>query len=310
VLLPRYSPTAVLRGAQVALVFVLLNIISGAAVRLSDSGLGCPDWPTCSQRHLTPPLALHPAIEFGNRLVVVALVVAAGAALWLAVRRAPWRRDLVWLAGGLVAGVIGEAVLGGIVVYSKLNAYVVMSHFCLGILLLADATALALRAGRGGGRSLPRVRWPQIRLARVLVGLLGVVIVAGAATTGAGPHAGGKGAKRIPVPLDDLTRTHSGLVWLLGALTLLMLYSLYRSDAPAQVQERGRWLLGAMIVQGFIGYTQFFTHLPPLLVGVHVAGAALVWMAMLWFYSGLFVHPDPERVRPGVARRDTARVAG
>ncbi|HUA96246.1 MAG TPA: COX15/CtaA family protein, partial [Acidimicrobiales bacterium] len=188
--LPRYSPTAVLRGAQVALVFVLLNIISGAAVRLSDSGLGCPDWPTCSQRHLTPPLALHPAIEFGNRLVVVALVAAAGASLWLAVRRAPWRRDLVWLAGGLVGGVIGEAVLGGIVVYSKLNAYVVMSHFCLGILLLADAVALALRAGRGGGRSLPRVRGPEIRLARVMVGLLGLVIVAGAATTGAGPHAG------------------------------------------------------------------------------------------------------------------------
>lgn len=304
--MPRSTPTTVLRSAQIALVMVVLNIISGAAVRLSDSGLGCPDWPTCSRRQLTPPLALHPAIEFGNRLVVVALVIAAGACLWFALGRVPWRRDLVWLSAGLVGGVIGEAVLGGIVVYTKLNAYVVMTHFCLGIVLLADATALALRAGRGGGLSRPRVRRPEVRLARVMVALLGLVIVAGTATTGAGPHAGGKGAKRVPVALDDVTRLHSGLVWVLVVLTLAMLYSLYRSDAPAAIQQRGRLLLWAMFAQGLIGYTQFFTHLPPLLVGVHVAGATLVWMAMLWFYSGLFEHPAAERVAPTFVERAPA----
>ena len=287
---------------------VVLNIISGAAVRLSDSGLGCPDWPTCSRRSLTPPLSLHPAIEFGNRMVVVALVISAGACLWFAIGRVPWRRDLVWLAVGLVGGVIGEAVLGGIVVYTKLNAYVVMSHFCLGLVLLSDATALALRAGRGGGRSRARVRRAEVRLARAMVAVLAVVVVAGTATTGAGPHAGGKGAKRIPVSLDDLTRTHSGFVWLLVGLTLLMLYHLHRSDAPAALQERGRLLLWAMFAQGLIGYTQFFSHLPPLLVGVHVAGAALVWMAMLWFYSGLFDHPPADRMVPFSMLRAPAAV--
>jgi heme a synthase len=300
---PKSSPLVVLRSAQIALVLVVANIVSGAAVRLSDSGLGCPDWPSCTQRHLTPPLALHPAIEFGNRMVVVALVIAAGACVWFTMTRAPRRRDLTLLAWGLVAGVVGEAVLGGIVVYTKLNAYAVMTHFCLGIAVLSDATALALRAGRGRGLSRARVRRPEVRLARVMVVVLGFVIVAGSATTGAGPHAGGKGAKRIPVTLDDVTRVHSGMVWVLVALTLLMLYHLHRSDVPDEVQQRGRMLLWAMFAQGLIGYTQFFSHLPPLLVGIHVAGAALVWMSMLWFYSGLFVHPEEQRPVPTYAGR-------
>ena len=110
---PPSQPPAFRRLCQFTLVIVVLNIVTGAAVRLSDSGLGCPDWPTCSRHQLTPPLSLHPVIEFGNRAVVVVLVVACAAALIGAWRRSPFRKDLTWLAGGLILGVIGEAVLGG-----------------------------------------------------------------------------------------------------------------------------------------------------------------------------------------------------
>ncbi len=121
----RIGPRPFLLICRITLATVVLNVITGAAVRLSDSGLGCPDWPTCSQHHLTPALRLHPLVEFGNRLVVFLLVVACAVTVIAAFLRRPARRDLRWLAGGLILGVIGEAVLGAFVVYSKLNAYVV-----------------------------------------------------------------------------------------------------------------------------------------------------------------------------------------
>lgn len=284
------TPLAFLRLAQVTVGVVALNIVSGAAVRLSDSGLGCPDWPTCTRRHLTAPLAGHRGIEFGNRLVVVLVVVAAAACLVAAWRRTPRRRDLVWLSAGLTAGVLGEAVIGGIVVYSKLNPYVVMTHFLVGMALLTDAVVLALRAGRAPDPGRWRVPVADRRLAVAAMAALGLAVAAGTATTGAGPHAGGKGAVRIPVPLDDMARTHSGIVLVTGALVLALLWLLWRHRAPEAVQARGRLLLWAMVAQGAVGYLQFFTHLPPLLVGVHVLGAATVWTTMVWFVDGLRGH--------------------
>jgi cytochrome c oxidase assembly protein subunit 15 len=281
-----------LRITQVAVVLVVLNIVTGAAVRLSDSGLGCPDWPTCARRHITPPLSLHPVVEFGNRMVVVALCVFTVAALLAALRRSPRRRELVWLSAGLVGGVVAEAVLGAVVVYSKLNPYVVMCHFLLGLAVLTDAVALALRAGRGpaGGAPVRVVARRPLIVSRVMLALLALAVAAGTATTGAGPHAGGVGAKRVPVPLADMARLHSGIVLVLVALTLALLVDLARDGAPAAVLDRARLLVGAMVLQGVIGYTQYFSHLPPLLVGVHVFGATVVWSAMVWFVDGLTRH--------------------
>jgi heme a synthase len=306
------TPRAFLRITQVTLVIVVLNIVTGAAVRLSDSGLGCPDWPTCSQHRLTPPLSLHPAIEFGNRMVVVVLCVATAVALLAALYRVPRRRDLVWLSAGLLGGVIGEAVLGAVVVYTKLNPYAVMTHFMVGIVLLTDAFVLALRAGRPEDKTVAvsKVARRERRISQVMLGLLAVVVVAGTATTGAGPHAGGPGAKRLPIALEDMTRIHSGLVLCLVALTLALLYLLDHTGAPSSVLERARLLLGVMVLQGGIGYMQYFTHLPAVLVGFHVFGATVVWMAMLWFSDGLTHHSggvDPDRHLSGdadaVARR-------
>ena len=139
----------------------------------------------------------------------------------------------------LIGGILAEAVLGGVVVYSKLNPYVVMTHFMVGIALLTVAVILALRSGRAAGPG-PLMVTPAVRrLARVMVGVLVLAIAAGTATTGAGPHAGGKGAKRIPVPLADMARTHAEIVIVLGVLTLATLYLLDRTRAPARVVERG-----------------------------------------------------------------------
>jgi cytochrome c oxidase assembly protein subunit 15 len=238
-------------------------------------------------------------IEFGNRMVVFVLVVACGVTFVAALLRRPRRTDLTWLAGGLILGVIGEAVLGAFVVYSKLNPYVVGTHFMIGMGLLAVEVVLTMRAAHGPGRGTVVVTPAALWLGRAVVALLVVVLAAGAATTGTGPHAGGKGAKRIPLPLEDMTRIHAEIVITTVVVVLVLLWTLWRSDAPEAVQNRAYLLLGAMIVQGAIGYIQFFTHLPPVLVGVHVLGATLVWATALWFHHHLSDHPPEVAAAPG-----------
>jgi heme a synthase len=273
---------------------VVLNVVTGAAVRLSDSGLGCPDWPTCSQHRLTPPLSLHPLIEFGNRMVVTLLVIACAGTVVASFLRRPARNDLRWLSGGLILGVIGEAVIGAFVVYTKLNAYVVMTHFMVGMALLAVAVVLTLRAGHRAGRGTVVVTRGALWLTRVFLGLIVVVLAAGTATTGAGPHAGGRGAKRVPIGLEDMTRIHAEIVLSAGVVLLILLWVLWRTNAPSHVQDAGRVLLAVMVAQGIVGYTQFFTHLPAVLVGIHVFGASMVWSVALWFHHGLSDHqPEP-----------------
>ena len=289
------GPRAFLLLCRISLATIVLNVATGAAVRLSGSGLGCPDWPTCSHQRLTPPLSLHPDVEFGNRMVVTLLVISC-AVTWVAsLLRRPARRDLRWLSGGLLFGILGEAVLGAAVVYSKLNAYVVMIHFMIGIALLAVAVELCLRATHGPGRGTVAVSRRVLVLTRIYLVLLSCALVAGTATTGAGPHAGGKGAKRVPIGLSDMTRIHAETVWVTGIVLLAILYYLWKSDAPARVQQSGRVLLATMVVQGMIGYTQYFTKLPAVLVGFHVVGATIVVSVALWFHHGLSDHlPEVE----------------
>jgi heme a synthase len=286
----RIGPRPFLLVCRITLATVVLNVITGAAVRLSDSGLGCPDWPTCSQHHLTPVLRLHPLIEFGNRVVVFLLVVACAVTVVASFLRRPARRDLRWLSGGLILGVIGEAVLGAFVVYSKLNAYVVMTHFMVGMALVAVAVVLTLRAGHRSGRGTLVVTRGALLVTRILLGAIVVVLAAGAATTGTGPHAGGKGSKRIPLGLEDMTRIHAEIVIASVLVLLALLWILWRTDAPSHVQDAGRILLAVMVAQGIVGYTQFFTHLPAVLVGIHVFGATMVWSTALWFHHGLSDH--------------------
>jgi len=299
----RIGPRPFLFLCRFTLVTVMVNVATGAAVRLSGSGLGCPDWPTCSRDHLTPPLSLHALLEFGNRMVVVVLVIACGVTAVASFLRRPARRDLRWLSGGLVLGVVGEAVLGAFVVYSHLNPYVVMVHFLIGIALLAVAVVLTLRAVHGPGRGTLQVTRGALWMTRALLVLLTIAISAGAATTGTGPHAGGPGAKRIPLPLSDMARIHAEIVWATGLLLLALLWVLWRTNAPARVQNAGLTVLAVIVAQGLIGYTQYFTHLPAALVGFHVVGATVVWSVALWFHNSLSSHPpdDADAVGPGSA---------
>ncbi len=301
--LPTVGQEAFRRLSVASLAAVMLIVATGAAVRLSGSGLGCPDWPSCYQHRFTAELSYHPLIEFGNRLVTVALTVTLVATLLGALRRRPYRRDLAWLAAGLVAGVLGQAVLGGIVVYTKLNPYLVMAHFALSMAMVAAAAVLLHRSSRdytpGAGRLL--VMRPVLLVARGAVALLGMVVLAGTAVTGAGPHSGAAQnqlqPRRIPVSLRSMAELHSSLALLLVGIVLALAVSLHVLDVPERVRRAGRLFVAVLVAQAGIGYVQYFTHLPALLVEVHVIGAMSLVVGGVQFLLALTAHP-PEPVAP------------
>ena len=299
--IPTVSPSLSHRLNVLALVLTALIVVTGGAVRLTGSGLGCSDWPSCSAGHLTPAVQFHGLVEFGNRLVTVVLVVAVAAAFLGAIFRSPRRRDLIWLSGGLVAGVLAQAVLGGIVVYTKLNPYVVMVHFVATMLLLVDAVVLVHRSTRDytPGSAHLLVPRPLIRLYYGLLTLLALVITAGTAVTGAGPHAGDSSgqqiAKRIPIALRDMAELHSSLALLLIGVTVGLVVALHLGDVPERVRRSGRILMAVMVAQAAVGYTQYFTHLPALLVEVHLLGATVLVMGAVQTFLACTYHA-PEAV--------------
>ena len=279
-----------------SLVASVLIVLTGAAVRLTGSGLGCPDWPSCYRHRLTAQLSYHPAVEFGNRLVTVLFVVVVAATLLVALRRRPFRRDLTALSGTLVGGVFAQAVLGGIVVYTKLNPYLVMVHLLLSMVVVVVAVVLVHRSSRdyspGSGTDL--VPGPIRLLARGVVLLLAVVLAAGTATTGAGPHAGGSQgqlvAKRIPIALRDMAEVHASLALLLVGTVLALAVALHAVPVPERVRQAGRALAAVLVAQGAVGYVQYFTHLPALLVEVHVIGATALVVGTTQFVLALTHH--------------------
>lgn len=299
--LPTVSPTVVRRLAIAALAGTAAIVLTGAAVRVTGSGLGCSDWPACMKGHLTPPLQFHSLVEFSNRMVTVALVVVIGAAFLATLRRRPFRRDLVWLSGGLVAGVLVEAVVGGLVVYSKLNPYLVMVHFLATLLLLVDAAVLAHRSKLDYSQASGRLLVPRamLLLSRGMVAMTAVVIAAGAATTGAAPDAGGATgqlvARRIPVALRDLAELHSTLALFLIGLVLSLAVALHAMDVSERVRKGARLLVVVLVCQGIIGYAQYFTHLPAALVELHELGATILVIGVVHYYLSL-THHAPERV--------------
>jgi heme a synthase len=293
------SPTTVRRLSVVSLVCVSAIVLTGAAVRVTGSGLGCTDWPSCTRTHLTPPLQFHSLMEFGNRMVTVLLVVVIGVTFLAAILRRPLRRDLAWLSGGLVTGVLVEAVVGGIVVYTKLNPYLVMVHFLATMLLVVNAAVLVHRASRdydAAGRLLvPRA---VLLLSRALVLLVAVVVAAGAATTGAAPDAGGapgqRVAPRIPVPLRELAELHSSLALFLIGIVLSLAVVLHALDVPERVRKAARMLVVVLVLQAVVGYTQYFAHLPAALVELHELGATVLVVGVVQFFLTL-THHAPER---------------
>ena len=244
--LPRRSltPETYRRLTLLALLSVAAIIVTGAAVRLTGSGLGCSDWPKCTERSFHSEWQFNAMVEFGNRLFTLVVSVAVILAVLGAHARVPRRRDLLWLAWGLVAGIVGQIVLGGLVVLFELKPPLVMGHFLLSMLLLLDAIVLHHRAGRPAGRRRPAVDGRILLLTRVLFAWTAVVVLTGTVVTAAGPNAGDEHVERLSWPLPDVTRLHSSFVLALVALTALFLVEIHRRPVPDVVRRSARLFLG------------------------------------------------------------------
>jgi heme a synthase len=281
--------------AYAALIALTLIVLTGAAVRLTGSGLGCPTWPKC-YGNVYPPLNTHAVIEFSNRLLTVPVSLAAGLAWLGALRRRPYRRELVWLGGLLPLGVIGQAVLGGFTVRGALDYGWVMGHFALSMLILAGAVALVWRAAHvpDGEPSLAdSAREPGdatlVWSVRALLALGALTIFAGTAATAAGPHAGGSPGQRINRlnidglgTMDFVIHRHGEIAFAFGLAALAVWFFARRRAADPRVRRALSTLCVLIALQGVVGLDQYETHLPSELVWVHVGLASLAWLATLW----------------------------
>lgn len=278
------------RLAWANLVAQVLIIVTGGAVRLTGSGLGCSTWPQCEPGQFTPVLhdemSVHTIIEFGNRtltgvLGIVALALAV--AVWRDGARPPWYRRLALVP---LAGVAAQAVIGGITVLADLHPAVVGLHMVVSLLLVAASTCLIALDGAPLGR--PAVTRPTVLAGRALLAVGAVLMVLGTVTTGAGPHGGDdEVAYRYAVDPVLAAKAHAGAVWAFVALVLACLWLLRREGAPRRTLRAWWVLLGVTAAQGLIGYVQYFTGLPELLVGVHLLGTGTLTAALTWAYCRL-----------------------
>jgi cytochrome c oxidase assembly protein subunit 15 len=280
--LPRTVDKSVRRLAVASLIGQTLLVLTGGAVRLTSSGLGCPTWPRCTDTSLvnTPEMGIHGFIEFGNRLLTFALAAVAALMLVYLWNLRKERRDLFLLALGLLASIPAQAVIGGITVLTNLNPWVVGLHFLVSMALVVLATLLVNRAFGRTGRfrtaalaALPGVMRPvtaAVALFSALAVMLGVVV------TGAGPHAGDADAPRNGLDWDLFSHIHAVPAYLVtaGTLVALALVLLRRITGPIRTAVLG--LLGVTVLQAVIGFTQYYNGIPALLVAAHMLGAAML----------------------------------
>jgi cytochrome c oxidase assembly protein subunit 15 len=309
---PHLSPIAYRRITIVAAVLLAIIIVTGAAVRLTNSGLGCPVGVSCpnSQLQAHGPSSEHATIEHVNRLFTGLVSVAVILAVLGSLVRIPRRRDLVWLSWGLVAGVFIQAVLGQLTVAFDLKPQFVMAHFLVSIVLLTDALVLVRRSGQPDGPAHTVVTGRTVVLGRVLVGLATLVLFTGTVVTGAGPHSGGgkhDDVSRLDIKLESAARVHGTTVMVFLAAVLVMVWMLRRDRAPRGVMQRATVLLVVLVAQAAIGYIQYFNDIPAFLVGIHVAGATAVWSATLMLLLGMYERTPSEVVAPPAADTLLAR---
>ena len=275
------SPTVVSRLALANAVANGAIVVTGGAVRLTGSGLGCPTWPRCTSASFvaTPELAGHGVIEFGNRLltfVLAAVAIATVVAVWRS-----QRRDLRPLSVLTFLGIPAQALLGGVTVLTGLDPWTVAAHFLVSIVLIALATVLWLRS-REPGVGQPLLRRPLALLVGGTAAVTAVVLVLGTLVTGSGPHSGDVDDNDVPTgdrmgfDVELISQLHADAVFLLVGLTVALLVSLYATDAPGRVKRAARDLLIVQLAQGVVGYVQYFTDLPVALVLLHMLGAVLV----------------------------------
>ncbi|MFJ7242854.1 heme A synthase [Streptomyces olivaceus] len=288
-------PRTVQRAAFVALAMAVVIVVTGGAVRLTGSGLGCPTWPKCTDDSLTSTseMGLHGVIEFGNRMLTYVLCAAVGWAIIAARSQKPYRRSLTLLGWTQFWVVMGNAVLGGVVVLVGLNPYTVAAHFLLSTALIAVATVMWQRTREGDAAPRPLVGKAVQQLVWALTAVSVVLIAVGTVVTGAGPHAGDSSdVPRMPVDWEMVSKAHAVLAWIVVTLTFALWFVLKAVDAPKGPSARTRDLFLVLLAQGAVGYIQYFTDLPEILVGLHMLGSCLVWIAVLRVLLALRERPE------------------
>ena len=265
-------------------------VVTGGAVRLTGSGLGCPTWPRCTDESFRPhgALDLHEAIEFGNRMLtfgLTAVAVATFVAAWQTGRRA-----LRVPATLLALGVPAQAGIGGITVLTDLNSWVVALHLLVSMAMVGVAVLLLHRLDRP---EVTRVRGRLAGLAWTLLAVTWAVLYLGTVVTGAGPHAGDVDTERNGLDPLQVSQLHADAVFLLVGVTVGVLFLAHLLPLPEDLRRPAAVLLGIELAQGAVGFVQYFTDLPELLVGFHLLGAALVSAAATWVVVTLVV---PTRV--------------
>jgi cytochrome c oxidase assembly protein subunit 15 len=286
--MPTLPSRAVRRLAVASLVSQVGIVVTGGAVRLTGSGLGCPTFPRCTEDSLvnTPEYGVHGFIEFGNRLLTFVLAAIALATLVAVVRSRPRRRDLVVPAVVLLLGIPVQALIGGVTVLTQLNPWVVMLHFVASAALIGVATVLVRRTREPAGPVRPvgggsAGTWLR-RLAALVVAVTYVVVYLGTVVTGSGPHAGDDAAPRTGLDVEAVSQLHVDAVFLLLGLTVGMWFAARAAGSPGRVARVAAVLLAVQLAQGVVGFAQYFSGLPVLLVGLHMLGACLLVVAAVW----------------------------
>lgn len=299
---PTLSPPAYRRITLAALALLGIIVVTGAGVRLTGSGLGCSTWPSCEPGTLVPhdESGVHGIIESTNRYFTGLVSVGVALAVAGSFFRVPRRPDLTRWSWTLVAGVVGQVVLGGLTVLFELSPPFVMGHFLLSAVLVACAVVLHHKAGEPDAGERRPVATPEVRLlAKVLVAASSVVLVTGTVVTGAGPHGGDPEVERLDLLVPDAVRIHSGAVWILLAATLWTTHLVRRGGASPVVERALRTLVAVEVLQGAIGYVQYFAGVPVGLVAAHIVGSMLVLgAALVVLLRTTVVEPSPARPSP------------
>ncbi|MDX6356854.1 MAG: heme a synthase [Streptomyces sp.] len=310
------SPATVRKATLSAVVMSVVIVVTGGAVRLTGSGLGCPTAPRCVGDSWVPTQAMgvHGAIEFSNRMLTYVLCAAVGWAIIAVRSQKPYRRSLTRLGWSQFWMVVANAVLGAFTVLTGLNPYTVCVHFLLAFVLIAIAVVMWQRTAEGDASPRPLVGKPVRQLGTVLAAATVALIAVGTVVTGAGPHAGDSSdVSRIPVDWKSVAQLHADLAWVVVALTVALWFVLRAVDAPIGPQHRTRELFLVLMSQGIIGYIQYFTDLPEAVVALHMFGASLVWIATLRVLLSFRERPATEpgaEPEPGSAQDTGVREAG
>ncbi|MGW3180958.1 COX15/CtaA family protein [Kitasatospora sp. NPDC001119] len=285
----RWQPSAemVRRATFAALVMSVVIVVTGGAVRLTASGLGCTTWPRCTDESLTPTaeMGFHGIVEFTNRMLTYVLSAAVGWAILAARCHRPWRHSMTRLGWAQFWLVMSNAVLGGITVLTGLNPYTVALHMIAAMALVWVALLMWERSKEGDGPPTLVVPCPVHQLSYVLVTVIGLLVAAGTLVTGAGHHPGtpkdNKIVPRIPIDYDRLAQFHADFAFVSVGLAIAVIFVLTAVKAPQAARSRTKELLAVLLLQGVLGFIQYFTDAPELMVGLHMLLAALTWIAAL-----------------------------